>query len=167
MFRILEALDDHNNFDPAGAGAGLGNRITKYEEYCQGLAPLVELEDRLTRLLVPPGEDGPTDPVLPLTITAADGHDSRSREVAVRPNGWKRIFQKNFESKFKRPKTPKSVIIERWWGDPDDPVHALQPCAKVMQELWADPEVKQKLHEKQFRLEESSELWVIVWFDTI
>lgn len=35
----------------------LGTRVAKYEEYRRRLAPLVELEERLTRLLAAPDED--------------------------------------------------------------------------------------------------------------
>jgi guanine nucleotide-binding protein subunit alpha len=37
-------------------------------------------------------------------------------------------------------------------------VHTLQPSARVMVELWADPQVKARLREKRIRLEESSGL---------
>lgn len=219
LFRILEALapesdalDDHDDLDSAGAGADIiissngrpasailgTTQVTKYDEYRRRLMPLIELEDRLTRLLASPGEEEPTRLVAPLAITprdnarnyynngnhpngfttriaqtfttpprqmshmprsiSADGHDSRSREVAVRPDEWKRSFSKTFGYKSKSPKTPKSGEIEGWWEDPDDPVHTLHPCAKAMQELWADPEVRKKLHEKRLRLEESSGL---------
>ena len=45
-----------------------------------------------------------------------------------------------------------------WWEDPDDPVHTLNRCAPVMNELWRDPKVRSTLHEKRIRLEESSGL---------
>jgi guanine nucleotide-binding protein subunit alpha len=75
--RILEALapesdalDEHDDLDSAEAGADLvissngrppsailGTRVVKYDEYRKRLAPLVELEERLTRLLAAPDED--------------------------------------------------------------------------------------------------------------
>ncbi|KAF7783955.1 hypothetical protein Agabi119p4_120 [Agaricus bisporus var. burnettii] len=77
VLRILEALapesdalDEHDDLDSAEAGADLvissngrppsailGTRVAKYEEYRRRLAPLVELEERLTRLLAAPDED--------------------------------------------------------------------------------------------------------------
>ncbi|KAF9444429.1 G-alpha-domain-containing protein [Macrolepiota fuliginosa MF-IS2] len=88
---------------------------------------------------------------------SAGGHDSRGKEVAVRSDSeWKRAFQLRLGYKSKSPKTPKSGEIEGWWEDPDDPVHALHPCTKAMEELWSDPQVRQRLEEKRLRLEESS-----------
>ncbi|KXN85726.1 Guanine nucleotide-binding protein alpha-4 subunit [Leucoagaricus sp. SymC.cos] len=211
--RILEALapesdqlDEHDEFDSGEAdidivissngrppSAILGTRVANYEEYRRRLAPLAELEERLTRLLAAPDEDEPTRlaPVHPSwdtirshyngdvangftgrptpTITipsrtpyhvsrsvSAGGHDSKGKEVAVRPEEWKRAFQLRLGYKSKSPKTPKSGEIEGWWEDPDDPVHTLHPCAKAMEELWADPQVRARLQEKRLRLEESS-----------
>ncbi len=213
--RILEALapesdalDDHDDLDSAAAGADiiissngrpasailLDAQVTRYEEYRRRLAPLADLEDRLTHLLASPGEDEPTFLIpqhptwenvrnyyhngnvpngfpgrppqtfitpprqmshMPRSVSA-DSHDSRPREVAVRHDEWKRTFKLGYKSK--SPMTPSSGEIEGWWEDPDDLVHTLHPCAKAMQELWADPEVRQRLQEKQLRLEESSGL---------
>ncbi|KAJ3574609.1 hypothetical protein NP233_g1644 [Leucocoprinus birnbaumii] len=214
--RILEALapeldqlDEHDEFDHGEAetdivisissngrppSAILDTRVAKYEDYRRRLAPLAELEDRLTRLLAAPDEDEPTHlapphpnwdairnhyvgdfatgingrPAPTITIpsktsshvarsVSAGGHEhSWAKEVAVRSEDWKRAFQLRLGYKSKSPKTPKSGEIEGWWEDPDDPVHTLHSCAKAMQELWADPQVKRRLQEKRLRLEESS-----------
>lgn len=215
--RILEALapepdtlDEHDDLDSTEAetdiiissngrppSAILGTRVAKYEDYRRRLAPLAELEDRLTRLLSSPDEDEPTrlgpshpnwdavrniynNEIAPNGITgrptptitiphrqpshvarsvSAGGQDVRTKEVTVRSDSeWKRAFQLRLGYKSKSPKTPKSGEIEGWWEDPDDPVHALHPCGKAMEELWADPQVKQRLEEKRLRLEESSGL---------
>ncbi|KAF8079167.1 guanine nucleotide binding protein, alpha subunit [Lyophyllum atratum] len=74
--RILEALspevdyvEDHDDVEeadiiisPSGRppSAINGTRVPNYESYRSRLAPLVELEDRLTRLLSSPDEDEPT-----------------------------------------------------------------------------------------------------------
>lgn len=213
LTRILEALapesdalDDHDDLDSTEVGADLvissngrppsailGTRVAGYEEYRRRLAPLAELEDRLTRLLAAPDEDEATHlapphpswdknfynehapngftgrPTPTITIphkvphhvarsVSAGGHEPRAKEVTVRSEDWKRAFQRRLGYKAKSPKTPKSGEIEGWWEDPDDPVHALYPCAKAMEELWADSQVKQRLREKRLRLEESSGL---------
>ncbi|KAG6820150.1 hypothetical protein H0H93_004732 [Arthromyces matolae] len=80
---------------------------------------------------------------------------ARSKEVTVHAqSSWKRPF--NFGGKAKSPKTPNSGEIEGWWEDSDDPVHVVNGCSSIMQELWKDPKVKQRLREKRIRLEESS-----------
>lgn len=211
--RILEALapeldqlDEHDDLDSGEAetdivissngrppSAILDTRVANYEDYRRRLAPLIELEERLTHLLAAPDEDDSTHPASARpswegvrshfsselvngftgrptpTITipsrmsphvvrsvSAGGHDSRAKEVAVRSGEWKRAFQRRLGYKSKSPKTPKSGEIEGWWEDPDDPVHTLHSCARAMQELWADPQVRQRLREKRLRLEESS-----------
>ena len=79
FFRILDALapeadvlDDHDDcdsFETASviitsngrpASAILGGRVNNYESYRHRLEPLVELEERLIRLLSSPDEDEPT-----------------------------------------------------------------------------------------------------------
>lgn len=153
----------------------------------------MELENRLTRLLAAPGEDEPThlvsphphhdatgnhfddnlpnefaDPATtiakPQPFLTKSGHDSRAKEVAVRSQHWKRAFQLRLGYKSKCPKSPRSGEIEGWWEDPNDPVHTLHSCAKTMQALWADPQVKRRLQEKHLRLEESSGLCIVLIF---
>lgn len=77
--RILEALspetdnvDDHDDVDSLETASIIisssgrppsaisGTRVPKYESYRARLAPLIELEDRLTRLLSSPDEEEPT-----------------------------------------------------------------------------------------------------------
>ncbi|GLB43580.1 putative G protein alpha subunit [Lyophyllum shimeji] len=79
IMRILEALspeadnvDDHDDGDELETALVIisssgrppsalsGTRVPNYESYCARLAPLVDLEDRLTRLLSSPEEDEPT-----------------------------------------------------------------------------------------------------------
>jgi len=94
----------------------------------------------------------------PLSFLTKLGYDSRAKELAVRPENWKRASQLRLVPKPKSPKSPKSGEIEGWWEDPNDPVHTLHSCAKTMQALWADPQVQRRLQEKHLRLEESSGL---------
>lgn len=207
----LDQLDEHDDLDSGEAetdiiitsngrppSAILGTRVANYEDFRRRLAPLADLEERLTRLLAAPDEDEPTHlpdshssrdgsrnyhngdfangftgrpsptitiPTIPPYKSAflarsvsTGGHDLRGKEVAVRSEDWKRTFQLRLGYKSKSPKTPKSGEIEGWWEDPDDPVHTLHPCAKAMADLWADPQVRQRLQEKRLRLEESSGL---------
>ena len=211
--RILEALapecdpiDEHDELDSLEPelliitskgrppSAILGTKVPDYESYRKRLEPLVELEERLTRLLSSPDEDeathlGPTHPrwqsyanngnenfppvssVLSgrpaptITIpqkksrssSSNGGFKSKGKEVVVHTStNWKKAFA--LGGKAKSPKSAHSGEIEGWWEDPDDPVHALNACAPVMMELWRDPKVRQRLHEKRIRLEESSGL---------
>ncbi|KAJ3798675.1 G-protein alpha subunit-domain-containing protein [Lentinula aff. detonsa] len=176
-----------------------GTRVPKYEVYKKRLEPLIQLEEKLTRLLTAPGDsDEPTR--LPLSwhqhdslMTMSNGRPtptitipqtnflSQSQSLPVSPtsypsptpsNGppsnprkgkevtvhsstnWRKTF--GLGGKSKSPKSAHSGEIEGWWEDPDDPVHALNACAPAIQELWKDPNVRQRLDEKRIRLEESA-----------
>ncbi|KAJ3984681.1 guanine nucleotide binding protein, alpha subunit [Lentinula detonsa] len=176
-----------------------GTRVPKYEVYKKRLEPLIQLEEKLTRLLTAPGDsDEPTR--LPLSwhqhdslLTMTNGRPtptitipqtnflSQSQSLPVSPtsypspapsNGppsnsrkgkevtvhsstnWRKTF--GLGGKSKSPKSAHSGEIEGWWEDPDDPVHALNACAPAIQELWKDPNVRQRLDEKRIRLEESA-----------
>jgi len=176
-----------SNGRPPSAMTGI--RPLRYEYYRDRLSPLVELEDRLTRLLSSPDEEEATHLALtwhqaefPLvmgsngkpapTITIPDAPKSQSspvtpvagvskakKEVSVHTTT---NWKKAFAlgSRSKSPKSAHSGEIEGWWEDPDDPVHALNACAVPMMELWRDETVRHKLVEKRLRLEESSGLYV-------
>ncbi|KAJ3784066.1 guanine nucleotide binding protein, alpha subunit [Lentinula aff. detonsa] len=176
-----------------------GTRVPKYEVYKKRLEPLIQLEEKLTRLLTAPGDsDEPTRlplswhqhdslmtmsngrptptitipqtnflsqsqslPVSPTSYpspTPSNGPPSNSRkgkEVTVHSStNWRKTF--GLGGKSKSPKSAHSGEIEGWWEDPDDPVHALNACAPAIQELWKDPNVRQRLDEKRIRLEESA-----------
>lgn len=219
--RILEALapetdilEDHEDAestetasivisaDGRPPSAILGTKVPNYDSYRHRLEPLIELEERLTRLLSSPDEDEPThlgpwgtyvnhlnlsgvenQPPLALangrhhqgrpsptiiipqvpqkkssSASAQQGFSSRLRgqkEVVVHTStNWKKTFALGGNSK--SPKSAHSGEIEGWWEDPEDPVHVLNACAPAMMELWRDPNVKERLHEKRIRLEESS-----------
>lgn len=221
--RILEALapetdilEDHEDAestetasivisaDGRPPSAILGTKVPNYDSYRHRLEPLIELEERLTRLLSSPDEDEPThlgpwgtyvnhlnlsgvenQPPLALangrhhqgrpsptiiipqvpqkklpTASAQQGFSNRLRgqkEVVVHTStNWKKTFALGGNSK--SPKSAHSGEIEGWWEDPEDPVHVLNACAPAMMELWRDPNVKERLHEKRIRLEESSGL---------
>ena len=92
-------------------------------------------------------------------IGNGNGDGIKGREIAVHTStNWKKAF--TLGSKSKSPKSAHTGEIEGWWEDPDDPVHTLNACAPAMQDMWRDPQVKKRLHEKRLRLEESSGLCV-------
>ena len=175
-----------------------GTKIPNYENYRSRLEPLVELEERLTRLLSTPEEDeathldwdaqkasppmpvdangrpaptidipqikqphsSPVSPVDSNNTLNVSGKVAKRKEVSVHTSiNWKKAFA--LGGKSKSPKSAHSGEIEGWWEDPDDPVHALNACAPVMQELWQDPNVRRRLQEKRLRLEESSGLYIL------
>jgi hypothetical protein len=208
------AADDHDDTDSIEtasiiissdglpASAISGTKIPNFEYYQRRLAPLVELEETLIRLLSSPdgGDEavhvGPTPPTWEKHDSAANGHGngwsngrpaptiyipqhkhtfsasapssasaspkdptgkSSKKEVAVHiTTNWKKAF--SLGGKEKSPKSAHSGEIAGWWEDPEDPVHALNACAPAMLQLCKDPNVKQRLHEKRVRLEESSGL---------
>ena len=85
------------------------------------------------------------------------GPGHKKHEVAVHhTTNWKKAFA--LGGKSKNPKSEHSGEIAGWWDDPDDPVHIVNACAPIMQELWRDPSVKRRLEEKRLRLEESGGL---------
>ncbi|KAG5219673.1 G-alpha-domain-containing protein [Salix suchowensis] len=132
-------------------------KLSNYERYRERLEPLVELEDRLIRLLSSAEEDEATH--LPPSLSVHNGHtngwsNGRNLPAIVIPQGLR------LGGKSKSPKTAHSGEIEGWWEDPDDPVHALHASAPAMLELWRDPQVTARLREKRLRLEESSGLCV-------
>ncbi|KAJ7109878.1 guanine nucleotide binding protein, alpha subunit [Mycena epipterygia] len=218
--RILDALqpetdnvDDHDDGDSLETASVIisssgrppsaisGTKVPNYEGYRRRLHPLIQLEDRLIRLLSSPEEDEAThfgpwenfaqqpyaafaDPgqngrptptiLIPPTKqvstpsplngaassstsspTSSTGSKSKGSEVAIHTStNWKKAF--SLGSRSKSPKSAHSGEIEGWWEDPDDPVHTLHACAPCMQDMWRDPNVRQRLREKRIRLEESS-----------
>lgn len=97
---------------------------------------------------------GPTSPRSP--TSPAVSVVSSTHELAVRTgSNWKKHFALG---KIQSPKSAHSGELEGWWEDPTDPVHVLNRCAPVMNELWRDPKVHQRLAERHIRLEESSGL---------
>ncbi|RDX44290.1 G-alpha-domain-containing protein [Lentinus brumalis] len=95
---------------------------------------------------------GPTSPRSP--TSPAVSVVSSTHELAVRTgSNWKKHFALG---KIQSPKSAHSGELEGWWEDPTDPVHVLNRCAPVMNELWRDPKVHQRLAERHIRLEESS-----------
>ncbi|KAJ7483247.1 guanine nucleotide binding protein, alpha subunit [Mycena latifolia] len=118
-----------------------GTQVPNYEGYRRRLQPLMQLEDRLNSSTSSP--------------TSSTGSTSKGSEVTMHTStNWKKAFPLGNRSK--SPKSAHSGEIEGWWEDPDDPVHTLHACAPYMQDMWRDPDVRQRLREKQLRLEESS-----------
>ena len=105
----------------------------------------------------------PLSPLSPSTSLPSPGGSSNSSsksknaEVSVHhTSNWKKAF--SLGNRIKSPKSAHTNEIEGWWDDPNDPVHVLNACAPPMLALWKDPNVKQRLREKQIRLEESGGL---------
>lgn len=88
---------------------------------------------------------------------SAHSHKAKKQEVAVHhTTNWKKAFA--LGGKSKNPKSEHTGEIAGWWDDPDDPVHIVNACAPIMQELWRDSSVRRRLEEKRLRLEESGGL---------
>ncbi|KAJ7483231.1 guanine nucleotide binding protein, alpha subunit [Mycena latifolia] len=118
-----------------------GTKVPNYEGYRRRLQPLMQLEDRLIYSTSSP--------------TSSTGSMSKGSEITVHTStNWKKAF--SLGNRSKSPKSAHSGEIEGWWEDPDDPVHTLHACAPYMQDMWRDPNVRQRLREKRLRLEESS-----------
>lgn len=100
----------------------------------------------------------PTSPSLSPGGSSNGSSKSRhSSEVSVHyRSNWKKAF--SLGNKIKSPKSAHTNEIEGWWDDPSDPVHVLNACAQPMLALWKDSSVKQRLREKELRIEESSGL---------
>ncbi|KAJ7916969.1 guanine nucleotide binding protein, alpha subunit [Mycena leptocephala] len=154
--RILDALADNsasiiissNNRSPSA-----GTNIPNFEGYRRRLEPLIQLEDRLIRLLSSADEDeathfGPWENVAPQPNTL-----QTQGQISTSTSPTSSIAK---EVASKSPKSEYSDEIQGWWEDPDDPVHTLHACAPYMQEMWRDPSVRRCLQEKRIRLEESS-----------
>ncbi|KIP03833.1 hypothetical protein PHLGIDRAFT_110379 [Phlebiopsis gigantea 11061_1 CR5-6] len=95
--------------------------------------------DALSRIVIPAGSRSlPNSPV-------------SSGEPTVRTtSNWKKAFALG------KPKSEYSGEVEGWWADRNDPVHTINHCAPYISQLWRDRLVRQRLHEKRIRLEESS-----------
>ncbi|KAF8435633.1 guanine nucleotide binding protein, alpha subunit [Boletus edulis BED1] len=114
-------------------------------------APVVSIPARQPSF--PPS---PVSPILSPGASTIGSSKSKQPEVSVHNrSNWKKAF--SLGSKIKSsPKSAHTNEIEGWWDDPSDPVHVLNACAQPMLTLWRDSSVKQRLREKQLRIEESS-----------
>ena len=91
------------------------------------------------------------------TLSSDGSGHHKKHEVAVHhTTNWKKVFA--LGGKSKNPKSEHTGEIAGWWDDPDDPVHIVNACGPIMQQLWRDPSVKRRLEEKRLRLEESGGL---------
>lgn len=106
----------------------------------------------------------PLSPVSPMSSPGASSSGSsksKHSEVSVHyRSNWKKAF--SLGNRIKSPKSAHTNEIEGWWDDPSDPVHVLNACAQPMLALWKDTSVKQRLREKELRVEEGSGLYVIL-----
>lgn len=107
----------------------------------------------LPKINIPSGSrSSPASPTTPGTGI------STNAELAVPTSfNWRKRFALG---RIQSPKSEHSGELQGWWEDPDDPVHVLNRCAPTIIEMWRDSAVKQRLHEKRLRLEESSGLYV-------
>ncbi|KAG6380721.1 G-alpha-domain-containing protein [Boletus reticuloceps] len=114
-------------------------------------APVVSIPARQPSF--PPS---PVSPILSPGVSTMGSSKSKQPEVSVHNrSNWKKAF--SLGSKIKSsPKSAHTNEIEGWWDDPSDPVHVLNACVQPMLTLWKDSSVKQRLREKQLRIEESS-----------
>ncbi|KAM6498762.1 Guanine nucleotide binding protein (G-protein), alpha subunit [Amanita muscaria] len=156
-----------------------GTRVN-FESYRRRLEPLAFLEQRLLRMF----NSNEADICLPSAHSNGDniswkplqlGHSLPTISIPARPVGdrpspvsetgekevtvhtsrnWKKAF--SLVNRSKSPKSEHSGEIAGWWEDPEDPVHILNECAPVMQELWLDPAVRQRLKEDGIFLEHTS-----------
>jgi len=141
------------------------------------LEPLQHIEALLIAKLVPPNEEEPTHLVGPSGATYPPGQphisigtSSRNQEVFVRPGaGWRGALAKarvTYPSYFSvhdpydngRPTSAGNTGIETQ----DEPQQVLYSCRQDMIRLWNDDRVRDILHRKKVRLEESPGLYVSV-----
>jgi guanine nucleotide-binding protein alpha-1 subunit len=141
----------------------------KHAYYAERLAPLLELEDRLIKML---GEGNETEvthlewPSPPSSSTRRQSlqidivstemaklRAARTTEVYVRATSdWEGTFMPNWSAQ------KISSSSTNRWDDPRDLVHNLDPCRDAMLELCKDEVVLEALKDSHIRLEESSGL---------
>jgi len=101
----------------------------------------------------------PVSPISSPGTSSSGSSKSKQSEVSVHyRTNWKKAF--SLGNRIKSPKSAHTNEIEGWWDDPSDPVHVLNACAPPMLALWKDPSVKQRLREKELRIEESGGFFV-------
>ena len=99
----------------------------------------------------------PGSPTLSPGASSNGSSRSKHSEVSVHyRSNWKKAF--SLGNRIKSPKSAHTNEVEGWWDDPSDPVHLLNACAQPMLALWKDASVRQRLREKELRVEESSGL---------
>jgi guanine nucleotide-binding protein subunit alpha len=128
----------------------------KFDEYSAALAPALELEGRLIRILRQNDDDDDDDEATRLGDGSAPGWSTPRGEYAVRTtSNWKRVLSMR-RSQSKR----TSSTSRRSWEDPSDPVHVLDRSRDSIMRLWNDQWVRCRLVERRVRLQESSGLCV-------
>jgi hypothetical protein len=125
----------------------------KFAEYSVALAPALELEGRLIRIL---RQDDDDDEATRLGDGSAPGWSTPRGEYAVRTtSNWKRALA------IRRSQSKRTSTTSRpSWEDPSDPVHVLDKSRDSIMRLWNDQWVRRRLVERQVRLQESSGLYV-------
>ncbi|THH13683.1 hypothetical protein EW146_g6570 [Bondarzewia mesenterica] len=158
----------------------------KHAYYSARLAPLIELEERLMRMLseddedeathlgngispawpsLPPPTNGTTRPTIHVDT---HGHTVPSTPSPRSPASLARGAEMSVRptSNWKKAlglggnklksTSPGTGEVLGWWEDPTDPVHVLAKYPAAMVELWDDQWVQGRLRDRRIRLEESS-----------
>lgn len=124
----------------------------KFVEYSAALAPALELEGRLIRIL---RQDDDDDEATRLGDGSAPGWSTPRGECAVRTtSNWKRALS------MRRSQSKRTSTSRPSWEDPSDPVHVLDESRDSIMRLWNDQWVRRRLVERRVRLQESSGLYV-------
>lgn len=124
----------------------------KFAEYSAALAPVLELEGRLIRIL---GQDDDDDEATRLGDGSAPGWSTPRGEYAVRTtSNWKRALS------MRRSQSKRTSTSRRSWEDPSDPVHVLDKSRDSIMRLWDDHWVRRRLVERRVRLQDNSGLCV-------
>ncbi|KAF5380173.1 hypothetical protein D9615_006108 [Tricholomella constricta] len=117
------------------------------------LAPLLQVEQTLTRRLTPVGSGESEATLLNPNSSYADRSKSLSKEVAINSgSAWKGAFSKMLGGDDQRGIVDADPSVN--WNDPNDPCVVLSACAQDIALLWNDPIVRQLLRRQKLRLEE-------------
>jgi len=120
------------------------------------LAPLLQVEEVLTRRLTPSGsrEFEPTQLAPVKNLPYSERSRRIVKEVAVNSTTqWKGAFNRAVNA---RDSFDSDRAID--WDDPKDPGVVLHACCEDMIRLWNDPTVKALLETQNLRLQEMAGL---------
>ncbi|KAI0057226.1 P-loop containing nucleoside triphosphate hydrolase protein [Artomyces pyxidatus] len=136
----------------------------KHAFYSELLAPLRELESRLIQTLMERDEDQPPedettlvgDDERPSSRAGADVTCTNTRSVSTNPLPSRLLTIKatpNWNKTFAVVTTKLGGALD-WRKDSTDQIHVLLQCKSSMEQLWADPWIRNKLQERRASLEE-------------
>ncbi|GLB39250.1 putative G-alpha-domain-containing protein [Lyophyllum shimeji] len=116
------------------------------------LAPLLQVEQALTRRLTPLGCGESEATLLNPNSSYADRSKSFAKEIAINSSSpWKGAITRLFGGDTD---APSSNEHSNNWNDPNDPAVVLHACVQDMALLWNDPMVKKLLEKQKLRLQE-------------